>query len=195
MKPLKRQQILEISEKLFNRFGIRRTGVDEIARLANVAKGTIYNYFGDKEGLFRELIKGKIAFFEEMLEKSLGNVRDPAEKVKLTLVEHLKIIIDNPFLSDKLLYGSYEDRIKDIMEDLEGKTRKTLRRIIDATYSKKLMPVEKRAIVNSLIFALKGMDETIRGRLGSDSIKKYENDIRYMVRALMPKQISKVNGG
>ncbi len=195
MKPLKRQQILDISEKLFNRFGIRRTGVDEIARLANVAKGTIYNYFGDKEGLIRELILSKFTVFETMLEKSLESVRDPVEKVRITLVEHLKVIIETPYLSDKLLYGSYEDKIKDILEDLESKTRKTVRKIIDTSYLKKMQATEKRAIVNSLLFALKGMDESIRNHIGVNTLKKYETDIRYLVGALMPKRISEINGG
>ncbi|MFH2130902.1 MAG: helix-turn-helix domain-containing protein, partial [bacterium] len=67
MKPIKKRQILEITEKLFNRFGIHRTGVDEIAKLADVAKGTIYNYFGNKEGLFRALALEKLAVFEALL--------------------------------------------------------------------------------------------------------------------------------
>ena len=194
MKPLKRKQILEIAEKLFNRFGIRRTGVDEIARLANVAKGTIYNYFGDKDGLFRELVRTKIQLFEEVLGKTLLNIKDPIEKVRVTFTEHLKITVDNPFLSDSLLYGSYEEKIKSLMEDLEEKTTQTFRKIIDVSYAKKLLPTEKRAIVNSLVFALKGMNETVRNRIEAVNIKKFENEIEYLVKALMPKTGTAVNG-
>jgi len=56
----KQQQILRTAEIMFNRFGVKKTAVDDIAHDARVAKATIYNYFGSKEGLLKALILEKI---------------------------------------------------------------------------------------------------------------------------------------
>jgi AcrR family transcriptional regulator len=195
MKPIKRRQILEITEKLFNRFGIRRTGVDEIARMADVAKGTIYNYFGNKDGLFKALATEKLAVFEEMLEKSLDNIKDPIEKLRITALGHLRVSIDNPFLSDKLLYGNYDEKIRVYLAELEKKTQTVIARILDGIDSKKMAAGEKKALINTLIFTLKGMTESVRERMEPVSIRKFEKEIDFLVRALLPAKPLQQNGG
>jgi AcrR family transcriptional regulator len=51
----KREAILAAALDLFGRYGWRRTSVDDIARQAGVAKGTVYLYVDTKETLFRTL--------------------------------------------------------------------------------------------------------------------------------------------
>lgn len=52
----KRTAILEAAYRVFARDGYERTSVDDIAAEAGVAKPTIYNHFGGKEELFRQVI-------------------------------------------------------------------------------------------------------------------------------------------
>lgn len=52
----KRAAILEAAYRVFARDGYERTSVDDIAAEAGVAKPTIYNHFGGKEELFRQVI-------------------------------------------------------------------------------------------------------------------------------------------
>jgi AcrR family transcriptional regulator len=49
-------QIIAAAFRLFGERGFGDTRLDDIARLAGVAKGTIYLYFPNKEALFREMI-------------------------------------------------------------------------------------------------------------------------------------------
>lgn len=51
-----REAIAEASIAQFVEHGYRGASLDDIAGLAGVAKGTIYNIYGDKEGLFRAII-------------------------------------------------------------------------------------------------------------------------------------------
>ena len=53
--PPKARAILKAAERLFLQFGFRRTAMDDIARAAGVAKGTLYLYFNSKEAVFRTL--------------------------------------------------------------------------------------------------------------------------------------------
>ena len=57
--PEKRAQILSAAERLYLRYGIRRTSVDDVAREAGIAKGTIYLYYDSKESLNAAVV-GKI---------------------------------------------------------------------------------------------------------------------------------------
>jgi TetR/AcrR family transcriptional repressor of mexJK operon len=53
----KREAILDAALAVFGRDGFTDGAVDEIAQLAGVAKPTIYNRFGDKSGLFVEVME------------------------------------------------------------------------------------------------------------------------------------------
>jgi AcrR family transcriptional regulator len=60
--PGKREAILAAATGHFTRFGYRRTSMDDIARAAGVAKGTLYLYFDSKAAVFRAM---QLANFEQ----------------------------------------------------------------------------------------------------------------------------------
>src|ERR1041385_313183 len=55
------QRILEAALQEFAAKGFAGARVDRIARRARINKRMLYHYFGDKEGLFREVLRRKIA--------------------------------------------------------------------------------------------------------------------------------------
>lgn len=52
----RKQLIIEAAKKSFSLFGYKATTMDQVAKLANVGKGTIYTFFKNKEELFDEII-------------------------------------------------------------------------------------------------------------------------------------------
>lgn len=74
-KVLKRVRILDAAEALFIRQGYVKTSMDEVAREAGVAKGTLYLYFNKKADLIlaaigrekRNYIQGLMDVFDESL--------------------------------------------------------------------------------------------------------------------------------
>jgi AcrR family transcriptional regulator len=56
----RKQQIVEAASKSFSLFGYKATTMDQVAKLANVGKGTIYTFFKNKEELFDEIITSLI---------------------------------------------------------------------------------------------------------------------------------------
>ncbi|HYK72028.1 MAG TPA: TetR/AcrR family transcriptional regulator [Pseudoneobacillus sp.] len=56
----RKKLILDAATKSFSLFGYKATTMDQVAKLANVGKGTIYTFFKNKEELFDEIIKGLI---------------------------------------------------------------------------------------------------------------------------------------
>ena len=61
----KKQRIMQAAEQLFRTRQFHEITLDEVARLADVGKGTIYLYFSDKEDLF---FQTAVAGFDEMCE-------------------------------------------------------------------------------------------------------------------------------
>src|SRR6266581_1310982 len=55
------ERILAAALKEFSAKGFAGARVDEIARRAAINKRMLYHYFGDKKGLFREVLRRKIA--------------------------------------------------------------------------------------------------------------------------------------
>jgi AcrR family transcriptional regulator len=55
------QRILQAALQEFAAKGFAGARVDAIARRAHINKRMLYHYFGDKEGLFREVLRRKIA--------------------------------------------------------------------------------------------------------------------------------------
>ena len=65
MLPSKKKRIMQAAEQLFRTRQFHEITLDEVARVADVGKGTIYLYFSDKEDLF---FQTAVAGFEEMCE-------------------------------------------------------------------------------------------------------------------------------
>ncbi|EFK10712.1 transcriptional regulator, TetR family [delta proteobacterium NaphS2] len=57
MKQEKTEVILNTAEKMFARYGLRKTSIEEMARMARVAKATIYSYFGNKDRVYLEVLR------------------------------------------------------------------------------------------------------------------------------------------
>lgn len=67
----KRERILEAAIELFSRYGYERTTVDLIAAESRCAKGTVYAYFEDKEGIFRAVAMEVCARFMAAAESAV----------------------------------------------------------------------------------------------------------------------------
>jgi AcrR family transcriptional regulator len=69
--PNKRLRIMQAAEQLFRTRQFHEIALDEVARVADVGKGTIYLYFSDKEDLF---FQTAVAGYDEMCKLLLENV-------------------------------------------------------------------------------------------------------------------------
>ncbi|MBN1843011.1 MAG: TetR/AcrR family transcriptional regulator [Deltaproteobacteria bacterium] len=82
MKEEKVESILDTAKKMFGRYGLQKTTLDEIARMARVAKATIYNYFGSKDQVYLEVLRREIDDVIKKESASVDKVVSPADKLR-----------------------------------------------------------------------------------------------------------------
>lgn len=97
----RRDAILAAALEEFSARGFEATRLDDVAARADIAKGTIYLYFRDKETLFQELIRAMLTPLVGTLE-ALGAVDMP-----------LAVLADR--LIDIFVREVYETRRKDVV--------------------------------------------------------------------------------
>ena len=67
-----RGRILTVARQQFERKGYSKTSMREIAELSRVGVGNIYNYFTNKDELFREVVRPVLCALEAMLQEHHG---------------------------------------------------------------------------------------------------------------------------
>jgi AcrR family transcriptional regulator len=84
------ERILEAATGLFVRFGYRKTSIDDVAREAGIAKGTVYLYYRNKA----ELVFHTIALEKRAYVNRLAPVLDPARPAS----ERLRLLVEIGFV-------------------------------------------------------------------------------------------------
>jgi len=85
MKQEKLESILESARKRFGKYGIQKTSLGEIARMARVAKATIYNYFGSKDQVYLEVLNLEVNDIIENISTVVEKATSPVDKLKAFL--------------------------------------------------------------------------------------------------------------
>jgi AcrR family transcriptional regulator len=96
----RRNAILKAALDEFSERGFAAARLDDVARRAGVAKGTIYLYFKDKEALFQELVRFQIGPVVGALETVLASELP------------LKVIVDNALdIFVREIYGTHRKQV------------------------------------------------------------------------------------
>ncbi|MCV7257171.1 TetR/AcrR family transcriptional regulator [Mycobacterium shimoidei] len=91
----RRDQILEAANMCFSQLGIQRTSVQDVARVANVSRGTVYRYFEDRTILIEAAIEyGAQKFYQEVA-AAMAKKSTLAEKLGAMAETHAKILLDH----------------------------------------------------------------------------------------------------
>ena len=91
-----RQAFLDATIALLSSRSMDALTVDEIATRADVAKGTFYNYFPDKDALGRELSSYVRARMETEISRINERVSDPAERIARAFCSVLHFCLGAP---------------------------------------------------------------------------------------------------
>jgi len=91
-----RDALLDAARSLLVSRSMDALGIDEIAERADVARGTFYNYFADKDALERELASRSRSRIESEIARVNKGVMDPVERIARAFVSALHLGICAP---------------------------------------------------------------------------------------------------
>jgi AcrR family transcriptional regulator len=107
MEREKKECILSAAVRAFARFGFKKTSVDQIAKDAGVAKGTVYLAADTKEDLFYQAVHREVRAYTAELAKLI----DPRKRADALLAEvtlaGMKYLEERPLVRD-LIFGNHQ---------------------------------------------------------------------------------------
>jgi len=95
-KNLKKQLIIQAAVEVFSKNNFQNSTISEIAKKANVAEGTIYQYFRSKEDLFFSIAVEKTKEFCKGLDLQLEGITGAFNKMKKFIWYYLYFFNMNP---------------------------------------------------------------------------------------------------
>jgi AcrR family transcriptional regulator len=98
----RRENLLRIAREVFAKKGYQQTKVEDIARAARVAKGTLYLYFPDKSSIMQELLDRILVVLQGAI-LHVDPQADVAAQIKHNIRAIVAVFLDDPTLPRLLL--------------------------------------------------------------------------------------------
>ncbi len=147
-EPNTREHIIKSALKLFAQKGFFRTTMEDIASSTGVAKGTVYLYFKDKQGLYTASIEEQFNHFLNRfneIDRSPGTPGHKMSKIADDLIDYVKslrsgylpLALESPNFKGKTLkhiHATVEPKLRQMTEILsriisDGIEQKEFRRV------------------------------------------------------------------
>jgi AcrR family transcriptional regulator len=117
-----KDKILTVAARLFGKYGFQKTTVDEIARTAHKAKGSVYYYFKSKEELFLAVVQQEINVLKSGLTRVIVDNQDTTGMIKNYLMNRMVLMKDAVNYHESLK-ADFEDDFGFLAECREDFTR------------------------------------------------------------------------
>ncbi len=158
-----RDKILSVANKLFSRFGFHKTSMDEIAKIARKAKGSLYYHFASKEELFKEVVSKEILNLKNQLSIIVDDTNlNASEKIKKYLIKRMEILHDAANYHETLKADFFEhfDFIDDLRNELDEWEKMNLKKIIlqGAKTGEFVIIGNIEVLLDMFIMVLKGLE-------------------------------------
>ncbi|MBW2003701.1 MAG: TetR/AcrR family transcriptional regulator [Deltaproteobacteria bacterium] len=181
MKPEKLESILDTASKMFSRYGLRKTSLDEVARMARVAKATIYNYFGSKDRVYLEVLRREMDEVVEKISSSVDQESLPGDKLVAFVKAKFRCMRQaiNILNLDREGIEKLLPSAESIRNDLFEKEVNIIRSILNEGVEKGIFHL------NDILFAARAIAHALRGFELNWLIQESEGRIEYYLNELM----------
>lgn len=122
-------RIIEVARKLFNKYGFNQTTMNMIIKESHISRGTVYNYFTDKQEIYETIHISVVKSQYELIKKIIENpVTEFDEKMHDIIQCRLQryVYTNNQFYIDRMAYSketkaiihSYLSKLKELRIEL-----------------------------------------------------------------------------
>ena len=158
-----KESILSVANKLFSRFGFHKTSMDEIAKIARKAKGSLYYHFASKEELFKEVVSIEMINLKYHLSIIVNNPDlNSSEKLKKYLVKRMEVLNSAANYHETLKADFFEHFhfIDDLRTELVAWEKENLKKIIIQGAEKGEFTIigDIHVLLDAFIMFIKGLE-------------------------------------
>ena len=120
----RRWQIVAAATKLFANQGFYRTTIKEIAKLAGISPGLVYQYFREKDDVLLLVLLGVVDAYAKEIPEAIAGITDPLERLVATVAAYCRIV-DGHRVETILAYRSTKSLSPDRREAIKQKETET----------------------------------------------------------------------
>lgn len=189
-----KQKILNIALELFSEKGFDSVGVQLLAEKSGITKPTLYYYFGNKEGVFKELLKENYANLNSLLSKIkyVPKVKSYNEDVLPVLVKVTQSYFDFAIKNEKFyrmallaLFSPPTSKTNEIVKDLHSEQYEIINKLFVeiANAHPNMKGHEKRlcwtfiGIINTYIWLGYNKAEKLSAKTAEEAVKQFMHGI------------------
>ncbi len=168
-RDLNRENILNIAQEIFSKYGYKKTTLDDIANAVRKGKSSLYYYFNSKEDLFQAVIYKEVEILKHELEKVVFKNTTPEEKFReyiLTKVvtfhqlANLYQVLENDITTIEFI-----DKIKDQYEQNEVRLIKRI--LIEGVRRNRFKINDFNGAALGIMTVIKGLEFPISAELSN----------------------------
>lgn len=158
-------EVLKAARRLFARLGYAASNVEEIAREAGMAKGTVYLYFKSKEDIFAAVLEHDLECLTDKTIEGMAAVETFDERLTVFLNMRRKYVQNNQeflriYFAEFGSRGSRSKLISEVIDKLFRRGFENMRSCLEeAIASGEIRPVPVEATVYSIFDLARGMVE------------------------------------
>ena len=148
-KKQKRKEIALSCKDILLSKGFKNITVSELAKAANIGKGTIYEYFENKEDIVFEIIKIYIEEYNKTLLQRIDSVNDMLEKLLIFFEFFYKESDEIKFYKEFLAISLISPTQK--MKKFKGEVRKIYLDILNKIVDERISDIVYNAVMGKFI--------------------------------------------
>ncbi len=186
-----RDKILSVADRLFSQFGFHRTSMDEIAKIARKAKGSLYYHFAGKEELFTEVVALEINNLKSQLSVIVNDNNLQADKkIKNYLFKRMEILNSAANYHETLKADFFEhfNFIDKLRDDLDKWEKEQIRAIIKQGIAEEIFDSSNEnleVLLDIFIMVLKGLEIPFFIQEKYDEYSPYfDNSLKILIKGL-----------
>lgn len=162
--------ILTAAKQLFVQYGYEKTSINDIAKAAHKAKGTIYYNFKSKLDIFNDLLEMEVeAIIKELTDKRIyasTSAYHLSERMKYYLSHRMEVLYNSPLCRQAMMeiYQDKDeelcDKIKEIRMYIDHKERRFFSEVCNRGRKINILPrqVSPESFADMMIMVLKSLE-------------------------------------
>lgn len=156
-----KDKILSVAGDIFSKFGFYKTTIDEIARAAHKAKGSVYRHFKNKEELFQGVVEKEFQVLRGELIKAINSGISSKEKLTNYIIVRMKtmeqlINFYDALKNDYLNHLNFIEKVREKYDNEEILLIKTI--LTNGVNNNEFEVDDVETTAPAIVTALKGLE-------------------------------------